>query len=615
MDVLSYFALIPALGGLAQWLAWRTRLPAILLLLGFGIALGQFISPDEVLARELGGDESAGPNILFPLVSLAVAVVLFEGGLTLRFRELRESGTATLRLVTMAALLTMGLTTIAACLILKFDWQIALLLGAILTVTGPTVIGPMLQQIRPSRRVASTLKWEGIVIDPIGAVLAVLVFEEVAALHGAFSPMEGLWLLFKIAILGSAIGVVGGIFLVQAIRRYWIPDNLQGIASLAMTLGLFALSNWLAEESGLIAVTVFGVWLANRAEAEVEHVIEFKEHLRTLLIGCLFILLGSRLDVMNVVKLGWPGVWFLVTVIVIVRPVSVFVSMWGTPLNYSERTFVALMAPRGIVAAAVSSLFALKLVREQSGVALEGVDQLVDATFLVIIGTVAFYGLFSGWVARRLGLAQANPQGLLIAGADSWIREFAKLIYDEKIEVLLVDINYNKIAAAKMDGVQAECSNILSDHVQEELELGGIGRLLALTSNDEVNSIALREFRHRFDSAELYQLAHTRSEGRRALSESLQGRILFNEETTFSALQAVHDAGGVWKKTKLTETYDWDNFTQENRGEIHLLALIDGSGYLRFNTVDIPLEPSAGQTVIALVAIPTQELEVETQAG
>lgn len=604
MDLLTYFALIPALGVTAQWIAWRTKLPAILLLLGFGIILGQFVSPDELLAEKMEGAVAAGPNILFPIVSLAVAIILFEGGLSLKLSELRESGSATLRLVTLGAAITMALTSILAHYILKFPWQLSLLLGAILTVTGPTVIGPMLQQIRPRRRVAAVLKWEGIVIDPIGAVLAVLVFEEAVAIHASIDLAGSLWLLTKIIAVGTLIGIAGGIFFVQAIRRYWIPDNLQGIASLAITMALFSLSNRLAEESGLITVTVLGVWITNRAHGEIRHVVEFKEHLRTLLIGCLFILLGSRLDPMNVVRLGWPGFLFLLAMILVVRPISVFVSLIGTAFTREEKTFIAMLAPRGIVAAAVSSLFALKLLNHEETSTLAGVNSLVDVTFLVIIGTVTFYGLCSGWLARYLKLAQLNPQGLLIAGADPWVREFAKLMRQEKIPVLLVDANYNKIAAAKMEGIPAECINILSDQAQEDLDLGGIGRLLAMTQNDEVNSLATLEFRHLFDSSELYQLSYTKTEGRLAASGALSGRTLISEGVTYSRLKERFESGARWKKTKLTEDFNWKSFLEKNTGVIKLICSIDEDKIVRINTVDKPLSPLPGQTVIAMIGDP-----------
>ncbi len=616
MDLPSYLALVPALGILAQWIAWKTRLPSILLLLLFGIVLGQFINPDQLLENLTGAERLAeftgqptqvGPAILFPLVSLSVAVILFEGGLSLQIRELREAGSATFRLVTIGCLVTLVLTAQAAHWVLEFPWRLSLLLGAILTVTGPTVTGPLLRQIRPSRRVSSTLKWEGIVIDPVGAVLAVLVFEEIVVSQtDSLNVWATALLLTKITLIGTLLGLFGGIFLTQLIRRYLLPDPLHGIGALGLALGLFALSNHFAEESGLIAVTVFGIWLANQKHADIEHVIEFKEHLRTLLIGVLFIILGSRLDPMSVVNLGWSGALFLGLMIVVVRPISVFASLLGTPLTWQEKTFISSMAPRGIVAAAVSSVFALKLQQfhGNDNMALhEQAELLSTVTFLVIIGTVTFYGLSSGWLARQLGLARPNPQGLLLAGGDEWVRRLAKLLTDLKVEVLLVDLNYNKVAAAKMDGVRAECVNILSDHAREELQLDGIGRFLAMTPNDEVNSLAVAEFQAMFGRAETYQLDFTkrsRSESR-SLSLSLSGRILFGPKKTYSELRGLMDSGAVLKHTKLSDSFSWEDFRQRYGEDIVLLFVILPSGVLQINTADRPLAPVPGDTVISII--------------
>lgn len=601
--LLYYFALVPALGILAQWIAWRTRLPGILLLLLFGILLGQYTSPDDLLAYVTGADRAAGTRILFPIVSLSVAVILFEGGLSLRFGELREAGSAVLQLVTIGALLTMMMTTFAAWWLLDFSWQMSLLIGAIFVVTGPTVISPLLRQIRPTKRVDATLKWEGIVIDPIGAVMAVLVFEQFLASSADFTVLHAFWKLLQVLLSGLLTGGIGAWFLLQCFRRYWVPDYLQGVLALAVVLGLFSLSNFLAEESGLITVTVLGVILANQKKAVIKHVIELKEHLRTLLIGCLFILLGSRIEPSEVWGLGWQGLVFVAALILIIRPVSAFISLSGSQLTTKERLFVGSLAPRGIVAAAVASVFALKL----EGAALAGdagdaTSRMVALTFLTILSTVAVYGLAAGPMARFLNLAQPNPQGLLIAGADHWVRELAKVLHENQVPFLMLDTNYNKISAARMAGLPAECMNILSDHTLEEVNFGGIGRMLALTPNDEVNSLAVQEFRHEFGRAGVYQLSFkTRAAAeKRAMATHLQGRILFGEEWTFSELRNALDAGATFKATKLSDTFSYNDFF-DRHGEASVLFFVLTENEVQINSADRKLNPKAGDTVIALV--------------
>ncbi len=615
MDLLLYLALVPTLGVTAQWLAWRTRLPGILLLLLFGVVLGLWVQPDQYLAQVTGGELSSSAKILFPLVSLSVAVIMFEGGLSLKLGELREAGGAAFRLVTVGALVTWVLTTVAAHYILGFHWRISLLLGAILIVTGPTVIGPLLRQVRPSRRVASTLKWEGIVIDPVGAILAVLVFEEVLSHSSNLSLQSAVWTLSETVLVGVVLGVGGGFLLTQAFRRFLIPDNLHGVAALACTLLLFAISNWAAHESGLITVTVLGIWLTNQKHFDVEHIIELKENLRTLLIGCLFIVLGSRVNLADVWNLGWPGLLFLVALILVIRPVSAFLSLAGSPLNWREKAFVAGLAPRGIVAAAVSSVFALKL-EQGSGLAdISGADQLATITFLVIVGSVAVYGLAATPLAKALGLADDSAHGMIIAGADAWVRDFAGELHSLGIPVLLVDTNYNKISQARMSGLRGVCANVLNEHAREDLPLGGIGCLLAMTPNDEVNSLAVRMFRTQFDRKGLYQMTFKSmgDSSNRGMTRNLLGRELFRSGMTFTKFRDLHDAGAKFKATKLSDAFSYKDFLERYGDDPVLMCVLQDDRSLKINTVSDPLVPAAGQTIISLVSsVPLPRVGEET---
>ncbi|GAA4466210.1 cation:proton antiporter [Novipirellula rosea] len=604
MDLLIYLALIPTLGVVAQWIAWRTGLPGILLLLLFGVLLGQFVQPDAFLAELTGGDVAkAGPELLFPIVSLSVAVIMFEGGLSLKFHELREAGSAAFRLVTLGAVITFFGTATAAHFTLGLAWPISFLLGAILIVTGPTVIGPLLRQVRPTRRVASTLKWEGIVIDPIGAVLAVLVFENVLVHSSEPDLGSAFFMLSKTIVVGMGLGCAGGAFLSTAFRRYWVPDQLHGIGTLSVGLLLYAISNHLAHESGLITVTVMGIWLTNQHHFDIEHIVELKENLRTLLIGCLFIVLGSRVVIDDVTAQGWHGILFLLLMIGIIRPISVFVSLWKSPLNWREQAFVASLAPRGIVAAAVSSVFALELERRSGSFDLAGSDQLATVTFLVIVGTVAVYGLAASPIAKLLGLADEKTNGILMVGADRWVRDFAEELTEVGVPVTLVDTNFNKVSQARVAGLRAECMNILNEHARQDLSLAGMGCFLAMTPNDEVNSLALRECRGMFESARLYQLNFTvkNTNSRREMTRNLVGRQLFREGLTFSKIRELHESGAVFKATKLTDSFTYADFIRRYNEVPELLCVVQSDGIPLLNTVSDPLKPEPGQTIVCLV--------------
>lgn len=599
MDFLLYAAAVPTLAIAAQWLAWRTKLPGILLLLVIGVLVGQFVHPDDLLADLVNGDPTTtGPRLLFPLVSLAVAVIMFEGGLSLKLGDLREAGSAAFRLCTIGAIITATSTTFIAHLLFDFGWRLCALLGAVLVVTGPTVIGPLLRQVQPSRRVSNTLKWEGIVIDPVGAVLAVLVFEVLLLGRGEADFSHGFLLLGKTVLVGTVCGVVGGIALSQGLRRYLIPDHLHGVGSLVVALILFAISDHFAHESGLITVTVLGVWLTNQDGIDIEHIVELQENLVTLLIGCLFIVLGSRVDIALVQQVGWGGLWFVLALILFVRPLSVFLCLIGSGLNWREQAFIASLAPRGIVAAAVSSIFALRIEQSEE-ISVDGSGQLAIITFLVIIATVAFYGLMASPIARWLKLADSVRNGVLFAGADRWAVRLASELKRAGCPVVMIDTNYRKVSHARMEGLDAVCANIMNEHAREELSLSGIGHMMALTPNDEVNSLAIRECRSLFGRANSYQLTF-KSESPRGMTRNLMGRELFDSRLTHSRISELIAEGFDFKTTTISEEFSYADF-KLRYPESYLLAVIGESKRLTIITVDESITPTPGQSIITLV--------------
>lgn len=602
--------LVPLLGILSQWLAWRLKVPSILLLLLAGILLGQFVKIDELLTTVAHSkDPDAAAHLLFPFISLSVAVILFEGGLSLRLSELKEAGTPVFRLITLGVLISWVLTSLAVSFVLGLNLRLAILLGAILVVTGPTVVAPLLRNIRPIPKVGSILKWEGIVVDPIGAILAVLVFEELLVSAASEGHVAGAFAILGGTILiGLVIGSVSAVALTFVLSRYWVPDYLHGVLILATALATFAVSNAMMHESGLVTVTMLGIFLANQKSVSINHIVEFKEHLGVFLISCLFVVLGSRLNLQAIYSLGWNGVIFLVLLIAVIRPLSVLISLLGTETTLKERLFFGFLAPRGIVAAAVTSVFALKIIT-QSASHPELADfaqqarQLVPITFLVIIGTVGVYGLSASMLARKLGLSDADPQGLLLAGGQTWVRNLAALLKKHNVAVVLVDTNYHNVAAAKMEGLNAYCGSILSDKIQHEANLNGIGRLLAMTGNDEVNLLACQEYTHVFGRAGVYQLPlNPKAVGNRSKKLGhMPGRILFDGKMSFRTISQLLEAGFEIKATTLSEEFDYEDFVQRYGINAKLLFLITADKQVKVVTVESKLQPTAKQTVIALV--------------
>ncbi len=588
-NLLPFLAGIVVLGITAQWLAWRVGLPSILLLLVFGIIAGPvagWLKPDAVFG-----------NLLAPIVSLSVALILYEGGLTLKLSELRQVGSVIRNLVSIGALLTWAIAAVTAHILLGLDIALSVLLGALLVLTGPTVIAPLLRQIRPIGPVGPVLKWEGIVIDPIGALLAVLVFEVIFSgeVKGATSHIVSA--VFKTIFIGGGLGLAGAGVYTLASHRHWIADHLENGVSLMLVIAVYSVANYFQHESGLLSVIVMGLALANQRWVDIEHLVEFKENLRVLLISSLFIVLAARMDVAGLAQLAPRGLLFVLVLVLIGRPVSVFFSTLGSKLAARERAFLAWMAPRGIVAAAVSSVFAIRL----EALGYEGANELASVTIFTIIATVAIYGLTASIVARKLGVAESNPQGLLFVGADAWSREIASLLQREGFRVLMVDSNRNHPYAARMAQLPTYTGSILAEHTLDEIDLGGLGRLLAVTPNDWVNILAVQRFERIFGRANCYQLPSQQDASKKKRHRYLHGRWLFSEEATYSTLQRRIAQGFTAKATRLSETFDYNAFLARYGESCVPLFLIDEQRRLFIITPDRDEQRRPGQTVISLV--------------
>ncbi len=507
-------AVIVGVGMAAQWLAWRTQIPSIILLLVAGLLLGPVsgvIDPDEFLG-----------STLFPIVSISVALILFEGGLDLPPRELRATGTVVRRLISVGAIITFFVAVWGAEQLFDVSRGAASVMAAVLVVTGPTVVGPLLRFVRPSGRTGPILRAEGILIDPIGATASLVAFE--AALTN--QPGEALTTVLGVIgltlVAGFGIGMLLAWVIDHALRRFLIPDHLGNPIALAVVVVAFVISNEVQEEAGLLTVTVMGIWLARRDSAAVRQLLEFNESLRTLLISALFILLAARIETDQLQDILLPSLTFLALLVFVARPLAVVVCTFRTQLSWRERVFLMTMAPRGIVAAAVSAIFALRLEEEE----VRGAELIVPVIFLIIIGTIVVYGLVAGPAARKLGLAEARANGVLIVGAHATGRGLAKALSELGVKSMLVDTDPYNVTRSVALGLPARRLSVLTEEAAHELDLRGIGRILALTSNDEVNALATTRFSRQFGRRETFQLAPSEKRRNGALPEELLGRIV-----------------------------------------------------------------------------------------
>lgn len=489
------------LGILAQWVAWKLKIPAILPL----ILIGLFVGPISTLLSEDGtkwlepiwnGDEGIFPGeSLFYFVSLAIAVVLFEGGLTLRKKEVSNIGPVILKLITIAVIVTFVGAGFAAHLIFGLSWQISFLFAALIIVTGPTVIAPILRNIPLKKDISSVLRWEGILIDPIGALVAVLVFEFIRIEDGQDFTSRALMEFGRIVLFGFTFGFAFAHALVYAIKRNVIPHYLLNVFTLAVVIGVFVLADTFAHESGLLAVVIMGMVMGNINLPNLKELLYFKESLSILLVSILFILLAANMQLEEILLVIDQKALLLFAVIVfLLRPAGVFLSSINSGLNVREKLFISWVGPRGIVAAGIASLFGLRLARQ----GVPGAEYITPLVFMVVLGTVLLNATTARYVAKLLGVFLKDSKGILIVGASSISRLIAKYLQDNKRHVVLIDSNPDNVRKAKDLGMEAIEESVYSDDLLNNIELNDIGYIMAMTANSDVNRTAIAKFSKQF---------------------------------------------------------------------------------------------------------------------
>ncbi len=584
---------IGLVGIFCQWFAWWVKLPAILFLLLAGIIAGPvtgLLQPDALLG-----------DLLFPIVSLSVAVILFEGGLTLKFSEIRGVEKVVRNLVTSGVLITWVITTFAARMIIGFSWELSLLFGAVTVVTGPTVIVPMLRTVRPTRHIASILKWEGIVIDPVGALLAVIVFEFIVSGLGSAALGHTFITFGQVVATGIVAGVAGGYIFGEALRRRLLPEYLHSVAALSVAVGLFAVADHIEAESGLLAVTIMGMWLANMKGVPVGEILNFKESLTILLVSVLFIVLAARIEPAQIQELGWGAVAIFLVIQFIARPVKALASTIGSTLSWAERALIGWIAPRGIVAAAIAALFGLKL--EEAG--FEKAPLLVPLTFVVIVGTVVLQSFTARPLAMALGVAEPEPRGFLIIGANKVARAIATSLVDKDFQVLLADTSWDNIKEARMAGLPTYYGNPVSEHADRRLDLVGIGRLLALAPRSELNTLACLKYGQEFGHANVYGVktsTEKKSEEKYRASAHQQGNRLFGKDVTYAKLASLLSQGAGIKVTTLSKTFDMEEYKKKHGASATMLFAIDPKGRIKIAAEGIVIKPESGWSIFSLVS-------------
>tara|TARA_R110000744_G_scaffold39146_6_gene89152 strand:- start:176 stop:2038 length:1863 start_codon:yes stop_codon:yes gene_type:complete len=500
------------LGILAQWVAWRLKLPAILPLILIGLIVGPLSTIYTEDGSKLIEPIWNGNNGLFPgeslyyFVSLAISIILFEGGLTLKRSEIRNIGPVITKLITLGSLTTFFGASLAAYFLFGLSWQLCFLFSALIIVTGPTVITPILRNIPLKKDVSAILKWEGILIDPIGALAAVLVYEFISVGEGQAYTLTALIEFGKILLFGFTFGFTFAHALTFLIKKSFIPHYLLNVVSLSVVLGVFVMSDVFAHESGLLAVVVMGMVMGNTNLPNIKELLYFKESLSILLISILFILLAANINIADLELIyTWKTIALFLSIVLIIRPLGVFLSSIGSNLKLNEKLFISWVGPRGIVAAGIASLFGSKLLSRGEA----GAEYITPLVFMIVLGTVLLNATTARIFAKLVGVFLNKSEGILILGASKVSRLIGDYLHKNDRHVVLIDNNQSNIEKANKLGLEAISANIYSDNLTDNIELNDIGYLMALTPNSDINRYAIDKFQDVFGENGSFRLVDT----------------------------------------------------------------------------------------------------------
>ncbi|MGR3552613.1 cation:proton antiporter [Paracoccus sp. (in: a-proteobacteria)] len=589
LSPIQAFAVVGIAGVGAQWLAWRFRLSAIVLMLAAGLLLGP-VTGIFVPARDIG-------DLIKPMIALAVAVILFEGGLTLSLKKLADARPGVRRLVYIGAPLGWILSSLALVFGAGLGWESAIVFGGVMIVTGPTVIAPLLRQARLTSRPAQVLQWEGIVNDPIGALVGVIALEIVLVYRTGVTAGEAIGQLVLGVGFAALIGAVAGYMLVQAFRRGWVPEYMKVPLLFVAVLAIFAVSDTLLQESGLLAVTVMGLVFANADLPSYHELHRFKEHATILLVSGVFILLAAGVEFDTLAQLNWlrAGI-FVALVVLVARPLTVLISLIGSNLTLPERFLIALTGPRGVVLVAVSGIFGENLVSA-------GIDdgaQIAPLAFVLVLVTVVLHGFTLAPLARRLGLTSGEKPGLMIVGGSLFATGLAKALEKAEVNVLITDTNRDHLRTARAQNIPTFYGDILGEAAESNVEFITYSGILSASDNDAYNTLVATDLAPEFGREAIWQLArHKEDRARHALPSQLGGQTIDGNRTLAEYLELLAE-GWIFRTTRLTEEYRLDDWRAVREGAIPLAVVQDGK--LWFVTdPDSDVVDKAGVRIVSLL--------------
>lgn len=575
------------LGIIAQWVAWRLKLPAILPLILIGLLVGPistlFTADGLKLIEPIwNGEKGLFPgDSLYYFVSLAISIILFEGGLTLKRDEIKNVGPVITKLITLGSLVTFFGAAISAHYIFGLTWQISFLFSALIIVTGPTVITPILRNIPLKKDISTVLKWEGILIDPIGALAAVLVYEFISVGEGQAYTQTALIEFGKILLFGTTFGFTFAHALTFSIKKNFIPHYLLNVVSLSLVLLVFVMSDVFAHESGLLAVVVMGMVLGNINLPNLKELLYFKESLSVLLISILFILLSANINISDLELIyNWQTVTLFAVIILVIRPLGVFLSTMNSNLKFNEKLFISWVGPRGIVAAGIASLFGSKLLASGE----EGAKYITPLVFMIVLGTVLLNATTARLFAKGVGVFLTKSEGILIIGASKLSRLIGNYLQQNDRHVVLIDNNQTNVDKAKKIGLEAMAANIYSDTLTDNIELNDVGYLMALTGNSDINKFAINKFTKHFGENGAFRLV-TDDEMSNPDNNPKEG--LFSHTDDFIKLTETVRQYPAIHEIELTSTEHYNSLIEITKADSNIIPI-----FLKTDSGDLKIIPS-----------------------
>ncbi|MEC5425201.1 sodium:proton antiporter [Virgibacillus sp. C22-A2] len=583
--------IVIVLGISAQWLAWRFRLPAIVIMSVTGLLVGpglRIVNPIE----DFGA-------MYDPIISIAVAIVLFEGSLNLHFKEIRGLGRPITRIVTIGSLIRWLLGAFAAYFIAGLSWPVSFVISALFIVTGPTVILPLLRQAKLKSRPSKILKWEGIIIDPIGALLAVLAYQVVLFL---FNNDVGYLSLLVFFVTSGLVGVMG--YLIAKVLGWllvkgYVPEFIKSPIMLAVVITTFTISDLIMEETGLLAVTVMGITLANLNLPAIQDMRAFKENVSTILISAIFVMLTASIaretlhEIMNIEVLGYVAVMLF-----IIRPLAIYIATIRTDLQMKEKILLGWIAPRGIVALTVANYFAALLIDQE----FEGAEMVSAITFALVFGSVCLHGFSLGWLARKLGLAMEGKPSVLLVGSNPFTVKFGGFMKEMGIPVLLVDTSKKRLKSADDHELPYVKTEILAAESDGQFDKQTYDYLISATETESYNALVSSRHIEEFGRRHVFKLNTREQQDKKSTSPiwTVSGEVLFSEEIVIEELIEKVETGYQFKKTHLTEAYSYDDFRKDRNTKVIPLFNLKPSGKLQFFTDEQKVKVETEDVIISL---------------